>query len=181
MLVDNENLTDERLMKLYQNGDAEAFKVLYVRHSPKIYGFLKKRIKNAETVAEVYQEVFIKIHKSKHLYKKSHPVLPWLFTITKNAIVDDARKIKKTSNQIQIDDLQIAAPTPEAGFKISDIAAQLEQVPLKQRSVIVMRYADEKTFEDIAQVLKTSDTNVRQLLSRGLQRLKQLIKEGDNS
>ena len=173
--------SDEELMILYQNGVEDAFHILYQRHSAKIFGFIKSRIRTSERSQDVFQEVFMKIHKSKHLYNKSHPVLPWLFTITKNAIIDDARKIKKTSNQIQIDDLQIASPTPEVGFKISDIASQLEQVPLKQRSVIVMRYADEKTFEDIAQVLNTSDTNVRQLLSRGLQRLKQLLKEGDNS
>ena len=173
--------SDEELMILYQNGMEVAFRILYERHSSKIFGFIKSRIKTSERCHDIFQEVFMKIHKSKHLYNKSHPLLPWLFTITKNAIIDDARKIKKTLNQIQIDDLQIAAPVLEVCFKLNDIASQLEQIPLKQRSVIEMRYADEKTFEDIAEVLKTSDANVRQLLSRGLQRLKQLIKEGDNS
>ncbi len=173
--------SDEQLMILYQNGDEAAFAILYERHSSKIFGFIKSRIRTSERCQDIFQQVFMKIHKSKHLYNKSHPLLPWLFTITKNTIVDDARKIKKYSNQIQIDDLQIAAPALEVGFKLDDITLQLEQIPLKQRSVIEMRYADEKTFEDIAQVLKTSDANVRQLLSRGLKRLKQLIKEGDNS
>jgi hypothetical protein len=45
VLVNKDNQTDEQLMKLYQNGDEEAFKVLYGRPSSKIYGFLKKRQK----------------------------------------------------------------------------------------------------------------------------------------
>ena len=173
--------SDEQLMILYQNGTEAAFKMLFDRHSSKIFGFIKNRLKAPEQCQDVFQEVFMKIHKSKHLYNKSHPVLPWLFTITKNAIVDHFRKAKKTLNQIQIDDLEIAAPIMDAAFSLSDVSSYMSEIPAKQRTVIEMRYTDEKTFADIAEVLETSDVNVRKLLSRGLSRLKQLIKESEKS
>lgn len=173
--------SDEQLMILYQNGTEAAFKMLYERHSSKIFGFIKNRLKTPEQCQDVFQEVFMKIHKSKHLYNKSHPVLPWLFTITKNAIVDHFRKAKKTLNQIQIDDLEIAAPIMDAAFSLSDVSSYMSEIPVNQRTVIEMRYTDEKTFADIAEVLETSDVNVRKLLSRGLSRLKQLIKESEKS
>ncbi len=173
--------SDEQLMILYQNGTEAAFKMLYERHSSKIFGFIKNRLKTSEHCQDVFQEVFMKIHKSKHLYNKSHPVLPWLFTITKNAVVDHARKAKKTFGQIQIDELEIAAPVLDAGFSLSDVSSYLAEIPAGQKAVIEMRYADEKTFADIAKVLETSDVNVRKLLSRGVLRLKQLIKESEKS
>ena len=173
--------TDEDLMTLYQNGTEEAFQVLYSRHSSKIFGFIKSRVFVTERCQDIFQEVFMKIHKSKHLYNRNHPVLPWIFTITKNTIIDETRKSKTVQNQIQIDELEIAAPQAAAGFLMSDITHQLEKIPTNQKSAIEMRYVEEKTFEDIAEVLKTSEVNVRQLLSRGIQRLKELMKEGDKS
>ena len=68
---------------------------------------------------------------------------------------------------------------PEPVFALTDFATQLQNIPAKQKIAIEMRYVEEKTFEDIARVLKTSEVNVRQLLSRGLNRLKQLVREGD--
>lgn len=169
--------SDEDLMTLYQNGNEEAFQVLYSRHSSKILGFIKSRVFMNERSHDIFQEVFMKIHKSKHLYNQNHPVLPWIFTITKNAITDEARKFKPTRNQIQIDDLDLAAPEVEASYSMSDMTQQLDLIPTKQKSAIEMRYVEEKTFEDIAEVLKTSEVNVRQLISRGIQRLKELMKE----
>ena len=97
-----DNQTDEQLMKLYQNGEDSAFRVLYERHSSKVYGFLSKRIRDKEKVAEIYQDVFIKLHKSKDLYKSSLPLLPWMFTVTRSVMLDELRKNKNIEKVMQI-------------------------------------------------------------------------------
>jgi len=74
-----EAFSDEELMVMYQTGSEEAFDSLYRRHSEKIYGFLRRRVWNDERAAELYQEVFLKMHRSKQLYNKSLPALPWMF------------------------------------------------------------------------------------------------------
>lgn len=181
MLIDKENLTDEQLMRLYQNGDEDAFKALYTRYSSKIYGFLNKRLKNNEVVAEIYQEVFIKIHKSKHLYNDSLPALAWIFTVTRTTMIDELRKNKK--NQIidnyELDkiptDLEKTAPQFEQAVE------SLALLPSQQKTAIQMRYIDDKTFEQIAQSLNVSPTNARQIISRGIKRLKELVSDGGKS
>ncbi|MBC7741823.1 MAG: RNA polymerase sigma factor [Bdellovibrionaceae bacterium] len=173
--------SDEELMMMYQIGSEEAFRVLYQRHASKILGFIKSKVRSAERSHDIFQEVFMKLHRSKALYKKNLLVLPWLFTITKNAIVDEVRKTKRTANQTPIDGLELPAAETETHQNFTDLAYQLANVPPQQRAAIEMRYVDGKTFEDISAALNTSKVNARQLISRGLSRLKYLIKEEDKS
>lgn len=181
MLVDKDNQTDEQLMKLYQNGDEEAFKVLYGRHSSKIYGFLKKRLNDNEKVAEVYQEVFIKIHKSKHLYNDSLPALAWIFTISRTVMIDELRRNSKiqTVDNYDLDKIPDELEKTVPQFELASDA--LEYLPQQQKMAIEMRYINEQTFEQIAETLKVSPTNARQIISRGIKRLKELVSEGGKS
>ncbi len=173
-------LSDEQLMKLYQDGNDSAFKILYERHSPKIYGFLSKRIRQKEKVAEIYQDVFIKIHKSKHLYKQTLPLLPWIFTVTKSVMLDELRKDK---NIVLVDLEEIENKPSQVTSQESaiDIAGVLNQLPQVQRQAIELRYINDSTFEEISAQLKVNPTNARQLISRGLKKMRELIGEEGKS
>lgn len=175
------DLTDEQLMKLYQNGDEEAFKALYVCHSPKVYGFLKSRIQSKEKVSEVFQEVFIKIHKSKHLYNDSLPVLPWIFTITKTVMIDELRRDKnlKTTNDYDLD--KVPAPVESVPAGVDQALEMLGQLPEQQKAAVELRYVSDNTFEQIAASLKVSPANARQIVSRGIKRLRELISDKGDS
>jgi RNA polymerase sigma factor (sigma-70 family) len=181
VLVNKDNQTDEQLMKLYQNGDEEAFKVLYGRHSSKIYGFLKKRLNDNEKVAEVYQEVFIKIHKSKHLYNDSLPALAWIFTISRTVMIDEFRKNTniKTVYNYDLEKIPEELEKTVPQFELANEA--LKHLPNQQKTAIEMRYINEQTFEEIAERLKVSPTNARKIISRGIKRIRELVSEGGKS
>lgn len=175
-----DDLTDEEIMAMYQNGSEKAFQVLYARHSSKVYGFLKSRIRQNENVADIFQDVFIKIHRSKHLYNKSLPVLPWIFTITKSVMIDAVRKNKKSEVTDTADFDKIAADTKKS-FVIEEAASIIQQLPKVQQMAVHLRYVDDKTFEEIAESLNVSSTNVRKIISRGVLRLKQLMNQEGKS
>ncbi len=169
------NLTDEELMVMYQNGAENAFAELYSRHSSKIYGFLKSRIYQVEKIADIYQEVFIKMHRSKHLYDKSFPVLPWIFTITKSVMIDEIRKDKKSKLMDDNKNLDQIPATNNDPAEIGDATLLIQKLPDSQKTALQLRYVDDKTFEEISEILNTSSENVRQIVSRGIKRLKELI------
>lgn len=169
--------TDEQLMKLYQSGDDLAFKVLYERHSAKIYGFLSKRIGNKEKVAEIYQEVFIKIHKSKSLYDEELPLLPWIFTVTKTVMLDQLRKDKNIKT-VQAEFLENMATTDNQSNSGPDIVSLLAELPEVQRKAVEMRYVKDNSFEQIAESLNIKPSNARQIISRGIKRLRELMGKG---
>jgi len=175
------NRTDEELMALYQNGSEAAFQILYDRHSSKILGFILSRIQNKEVSSEIFQDVFIKIHKSKQLYNKSFPLLPWIFTITRNAVFDHSRRGSKVESATPIEELDARAAMEDQGELGLDLQPSLLKLPAQQKLAVEMRYYDEKTFEEIAQTLNTSPMNIRKIISRGVKRLKEIIKEGEKS
>lgn len=76
-----EKLSDEELMTLYQDAREDAFRVLYDRHRGRMYGYLRKRLPNAEAANDVFQAAFLKLHRSKDQFDASYSFHPWLFTV----------------------------------------------------------------------------------------------------
>lgn len=169
------SLTDEQLMVLYQNGDFKAFDELYRRHSGKIWSFLKKRINNEEKVEEIYQEVFIKIHKSKNLFNPSLSLMPWVFTITKSVMIDALRKEPNQYQELVTESL--TEPTEEVFTPM--IADNLSTfLSPKQKQALELRYVEGQEFEKIAKILNTSPINARKIVSRSVIKLKKFLKGG---
>jgi RNA polymerase sigma-70 factor (ECF subfamily) len=173
------SLSDEELMVMYQSGAEDAFEILYRRHSDKVYGFLRGRIWNDERAAELFQETFLKIHRSKQLYNKSLPAMPWIFSITKSVLNDGLRKQKKFDRDKDFSsDAHFEVSEDRKFSEVTDLLAHLSE---DQRVAVQLRYVDEKTFEEIALALRTSPGNVRKIVSRAVTKLKAVVKKGDKS
>ncbi|MGE3683779.1 MAG: RNA polymerase sigma factor [Bdellovibrionales bacterium] len=170
--------TDEELMAHYQEGSEEAFRVLYARHSGKIFGYLTSRTGSPQEATDLLQEVFIKIHRSKHLYNCSLPLLPWIFSVTHSVLIDGRRNHGRKKEIFGYDVEQLPFEQREETH-LASITPLMGRLPQNQSVAIQMRYLDEKTFEEIAETLKTSPLNVRKIISRGIQNIKRLIKEGE--
>lgn len=171
--------SDEELMALYQEGSEEAFRVLYERHSSKIFGYLSARIRNRQKVNDLFQEVFVKVHSSKRLYNRSFPVLPWLFSITRSVLIDGLRKDGRTKEEMDFDFDALPASEPEKTDRMAEVLPIVESLPVSQQAALKMRYVDEKTFEEIAERLQTSPLNARQVVSRGVKQIRKLLGKGE--
>lgn len=165
--------TDEELMRAYQEGDSRAFEILFGRHSSRIYGFLLSHLKDRAKADDVFQETFLKLHKARHHYDPSFPLMPWLFTVAKSAMLDAFRKSKaiKEDASEKMPELAVGA---DADLKLE--APDLSGLNDSQRAAIEYRYREDLSFEEIAKRLETSPANVRQLISRGIKKLKSLRK-----
>ncbi|MEW6058414.1 MAG: sigma-70 family RNA polymerase sigma factor [Bdellovibrionota bacterium] len=164
-----ESLSDEALMEAYQQGNGDAFAVLYRRHSAKVYGFLLNRLKDSTLVEDVFQAAFMKLHKSRLHYDPSFPFVPWLFTVCKSVMVDNIRK--RRGIQEEIDPIaveQAVADEPEEQPSLPSLTS----LPEAQRKALELRYGQDLSFEEISKRLETSQANVRQLVSRAIKRLR---------
>jgi RNA polymerase sigma factor (sigma-70 family) len=160
------HLTDEELMTLYRLGEYHAFVELYGRHSGKVLAYLKKRVA-VDIAQDLLQEIFLKLHRGRSQYSEQYPFLPWLFTISRNALYDYF-KSTKTSNVLPAVD-----ETPADNENVDlNLATALQTLPENQRRAIELRYLEDWSFEKIAKAIKTSPDNVRQLISRGLKKVR---------
>lgn len=159
--------TDEELMVAYQLGEAEAFEILYARHSARVLGFLKKRIGNDALARDVFQATFLKLHRNRAKYDPIFPFVPWLFTVCRSELLDSF-KIAHRKHEVFVEEM----PEPNVTEEISGPEISLSALPTVQRKAIELRFQDNFSFEEIAMRLETSPLNARQLVSRGIRALR---------
>jgi RNA polymerase sigma factor (sigma-70 family) len=152
-------LSDEDLMALYQSGDANAFATLYERHSKKVFAFLQKN--------------FLKMHRSRHQYSTQYPFLPWLFAITRNVVIDYFRLNESKIARESVTDVTIPDEAVSAGTSWAPgLSLALKNLPDNQKRAIELRYKCDWTFEQIADDMKTTPVNIRQVISRGIKKMR---------
>jgi RNA polymerase sigma-70 factor (ECF subfamily) len=181
MAKDLKTKSDEELMESYQMGAVDAFDILFHRHSGRVLGFLSKRMSKKKEAEDLLQEVFFKLHRSKHQYKATLPFSPWLFSITRSVLLDSAKK-RNLEDSVDTNDLDRLSSNEQAfnQGQDKDLAKVLEALPQAQQQAVSFRVYDEETFEAIASRLSTSPENARQLVSRGLKKIREILgrKEG---
>lgn len=168
--------SDEDLMEMYKVGDAIAFEVLFERHSGLVFGYLKKRLSKAKNAQDLLQEVFLKLHRSRHQYDRTLPFSPWLFSIARSVWLDCVKKknIEYATEPEVIEDMVNPEQMMEAVTSGLDMEV-LNQLPATQKEAVSLRVIDDATFDEIALKLSTSPENARKLVSRGLKKLRDIL------
>ncbi len=169
--------TDEQLMERYKNGSMEAFEELYGRHKAKVYGYLSKRVRSRFDRDEIQQNVFLKLHRSRHSYNSSFPFLPWLFTICRSVMIDFLRSKEAKEGKLVQDDgiIDTLAAAEKEATGIDSLAPAMTELNEDQRKAIRMRYGEDFSFEEIAKRLDTSVPNARKVISRAVKKLRGLV------
>lgn len=171
-----EDLSDRELMLKYQNGNHHAFNILYARHSDKTYGYLSKRLHSKNDLDDLHQKVFIKFHKSRHLYKDKFDLLPWLYTITRTVYLDFLKKNKPKTTEYEE---QLHSPIKNEVDALIDIDNE-KTLTDKEKLVLKDRFYSDEDFKEIAKVLETSESNVRKIVSRAINKLRLKYKGVEN-
>ena len=165
-------LSDEDLMRLYAEGQMEAFQALYSRHSAKVYGYLKGRLKHRDQADDLFQAVFLKLHNTRSKYDPTLPFVPWLFTISQSVLMDFYRASGRQQDlQNALQEMAQNENDPSSSLA-SVISLQIEGLPDKQKEALKLRYEEDYSFDEIAKRLNTTSGNVRQIVSRALRSLK---------
>lgn len=162
------HLEDEKLMELYKNGENMAFEVIYLRHKDRVYSYLDKRLSDKYIIEDVFQSIFVKFHNSRHLYSSEHPLLKWIYTISRSELLDSIKKNKAKFVQLSEDQLNVE-PT-EFNDKID--LDSIKTLSEKEKQALKLRYYSEEDFIEISKALNTSEANSRKLVSRGIKKLK---------
>lgn len=174
--------SDEDLMATYQRGEQVAFDVLYRRHSAKIYGFLKARVRQPGVADDLFQATFMKLHQSRSSYNPSFPFVPWLFTICRSVMIDSQRKTMRNLEDLDEEAIERAVAITPPHLETGPAAPGLDGLPPEQRRAVELRYGEESSFEEIAARLETTPSNARQLVSRAIRKLRSMTgKNGDEN
>ncbi len=181
------HLTDDQLIKLYIDGDNNAFTTIVTRHKSKIYTSIYLLIKDKYLAEDIFQDVFMRIIDSIKSggYKGEGKFLPWAMCIARNMSMDHFRKIKrnpviKTSDDKDIFDvLDFAQPGIEQKIikeeTYEKVRKLLDMLPENQREVIILRHYANLSFKEISTLTKDSKNTSLGRMRYGLLNIKKII------
>lgn len=169
-------LTDEELMAAYADGDLEAFHALYERHKGRILGFLVSRLRDRDEAEEVFQAVFVKLHSARKRYRPEIAFLPWIFTLTRNILIDHVRRNRTYRRFVQTSELpEIPAAERSPILPVAKALPEIRALSAAQRQALELRFDQDFSFEEIAARMRISAANSRQLISRAVRRLRNIL------
>jgi RNA polymerase sigma-70 factor (ECF subfamily) len=79
-------------MEAVQHGDADAYAMLLNAIGPLVLRFLRRRVGDTDEVPDLYQEVFLALHRARHTYDPGRPLEPWLFAIARHVVIHHERR-----------------------------------------------------------------------------------------
>ena len=182
-------------MAAYQKGDVAAFGELVARHEKRLWNFLRRFVRDKATAEDLLQEVFLRVVKSAVDWQPSAKVSTWLFTIARNLCTDQARRAEfrqaesldqakasaEGSGLRRID--RVAANSGDAekeamGREIASLVDRaVDELPLEQREVFLMREVMDMSFAEIAAQVGASEPTVKSRMRYALQRLRSRLGE----
>lgn len=171
-----------KLMQKAQSGDTAAYRQLLTEMTPAIKRFLKSRLFAGDHVEDVCQEILLAIHASRHTYRPEQPFANWMYGISRHKMIDYLRRhMRVQSNEIQDDALVTflsdTANNPEEALSAKDLEQALEQLPKKQRDVLVMTKMEGRSMAEAAEKLGMTETAVKVTAHRAYKKLKLILVE----
>jgi len=164
MEVDLSSLSDEALMERVQDGDSAAYRELFERHHPRVYGFLLRKTKDPQRAADQFQETFLSVYRARHTWKRDRPFRPWLFTIAANLSRDAARRAARAPEE-PIKDVHLLPdhPRPDARIHLEEAIAGLPDI---LRDAFLLGVVEGFDHREVADQLGISPDNARARISR---------------
>jgi len=166
--------SDERLMDRYASGDAEAFDLLFRRYEPRAYAFFLKRTSSPQRAEDLYQELFLRIHRARDEFDSTRAFTPWFFQIAHRLLIDDQRRAFR-ANEVAVEGFEAAATQPNAEALAGDreeVELLLDTLSPEERYVVVAAKMGGIGYPELADHLGKSVDAVKKMASRALQRIR---------
>lgn len=166
-------------MVRYQQGDAAAVDELVRRLSPRLMRFFAATEPTGER-EDLFQDCWIRIHRSRHSYRPGEPLLPWVFAVARYTRLDGfRRRRRRESREMAVDVLpEVPSAAPERSGD-ENFDRLLRQLPESQREVIVMLKVSGMSLEDVARATSSTVGAVKQKAHRAYATLRGVLeKEG---
>ena len=162
-------------------GDPYAFEDLVKRYSTPLFNFIYRFLGDYDQACDILQHVFIQLHGSLNTLRTDKPLKAWLFQVARNRCLDELRRkrvIHFSELESVNDDEELSplaaipdnGPLPEELAEQSDLQYRLQNaiqtLPIKFRSVVLLRYAGQLSFSEIGQTLNMPEATAKTYFQR---------------
>jgi RNA polymerase sigma-70 factor (ECF subfamily) len=181
---------DKALMVRIAAEDEEALHELIEKHQGTVYGTIAKMLGDAVEAQDLAQRVFVRIYRAAPTYRATAQFKTWMFTIVRNLVFNEHRRRSRAllvplhppehetgTNSVPLPELaDLALKTPSERLLQEEMMRVVNEailtLPEQQRLAMILRRYDEFSYEEIAEVLKTSVSATKSLLFRARETLR---------
>jgi RNA polymerase sigma factor (sigma-70 family) len=157
-------LEDQDLLeKLRDPGSRNyGFNLLVRKYQQKVYWLIRKMVISHDDADDLTQDVFIKIHNNIHTFRQDSQLFTWIYRIATNECLNFLQRKKRrfflSVGNLQEDLMEKLTSSPHLSGEEVHLKLQqaLLKLPDKQRLVFNMKYFDDLTYEEMAEITKTS-------------------------
>ncbi len=170
--------------------NADYFECLMERYEEKLFRYIR-RITNfdKETIEDLLQEVFLKVYKNLNDYDPDFSFNSWIYRIPHNETISFYRKLDVRPKTVQLEneegvsflnilpsdiDLREDYVKKELALKVREL---INQLPEKYRTVLVLKFLEKKSYEEIADILQKPSGTVATLINRAKTQFKKLAEK----
>lgn len=176
----NLELTDIMLVELVKAGDRKSFSELVKRHQRGLLRMSLRFVKDMDTAEDVVQDSFIKCYEKLNSFEGRSSFKSWLYQITVNTARNKIRE--KRHNMMDIDDVHLAvgavAESALLGSVVSEVlTAEIEKLPFKQKTALVLRVYEDLSFKEIAEIMECPYDTAKANYRHALLKLKDVFAE----
>lgn len=182
-----QHATDEILMTCMAQGNTVAFDELYKRYSTRLLHFFYRMLnKDSEKSQDFLQDLFLKIVEKPEMFDTTKRFSTWIYSVAGNMCKNEYRRLQIRQNgQQQLDEFI----RDDADFELPIIEKQMDQTVLKQclnqaieqldeakKSVFILRYQENFSIKEIAEIVQCSEGTVKSRLFYTVRNLAQQLK-----
>lgn len=168
-----EETRDENLLAAIARGDLDAFQTFYERYAGRVLAYARRVSRGATFAEDVTQEVFTAVWMRAATFRPDRGGAPaWLYTLTRNKLVDHWRRAGGVVELEPLDHLQVAASDAEAGELRLAVQQALARVPPEQREAIETAFFGGLTYEETASRLALPVGTLKSRIRLGLRAMR---------
>ncbi|WP_294628437.1 RNA polymerase sigma factor [uncultured Bacteroides sp.] len=181
-MMEQTNNSTEHLFASFQAGNMAAFSQLYDAHIHILFNYGLRLTIDKELLQDCIHDVFVKLYTKRAELGAIENLKSYLFISLKNKLCDELRK-RMYMSDTDIEEVNIAAPTDveddyvereQRSNECSLLKRLLGQLSPRQREALTLYYIEEKKYEDICEIMHMNYQSVRNLMHRGLSKLRTL-------
>ena len=181
-MMEQTNNSTDTLLASFQAGNMAAFSQLYDLHINILFNYGLKLTIDKELLKDCIHDIFVKLYTKKDELGTIDNLKSYLFISLKNKLCDELRK-RMYMSDTAIEDVNAVAPTDveddymeeeQRKNEFSLVKRLLDQLSPRQREALTLYYIEAKKYEAICELMNMNYQSVRNLMHRGLTKLRSL-------
>ena len=158
----------------------DQFNLLFQQFQQDVYRMAFTYVRNSDDALDIVQEVAYRAYKHVNSVKNDEYIKTWLLRITINCSLDLIRKRNKSAKEIEAvkTNAKHAERDLDVSLKVS-LEDILDRLQFQEKTVVYLKYYQQHTFEEIADIMELPPSTVKSINYRGLKKLRNYIDRGE--